>query len=242
MSKTEQMGVVFAAGYLAGILCGIVSHPADTMVSKINKMKSAGGAGEKMKLIYSGAPEKGVAGQPGYTPAVKGIGFGGLWAGLGPRVVMIGTLTGLQWFAYGAFKTAVGLPAPGGKCQCPGCSHMRVRLLFDWIAPCCFHVAHFVLVCSLVLFLLTETARVVQLSLRLRTPTTQSNEWRGDSRARVLSLACTRPAGGRWPQRACVLHSTHNRYNRHNLNSKSVLTTCGRGRLRSSRHRPAAAL
>jgi hypothetical protein len=56
-----------------------------------------------MKLIYSGAPEKGVVGQAGYTPAVKGIGFGGLWAGLGPRVVMIGTLTGLQWFAYGQY-------------------------------------------------------------------------------------------------------------------------------------------
>jgi solute carrier family 25 phosphate transporter 3 len=115
MSKTEQMGVVFGAGYLAGILCGIVSHPADTMVSKINKVKSSGSVGEKMKLIYSGSAEKGTVGQPGYTPAVKGIGFGGLWAGLGPRVVMIGTLTGLQWFVYGAFKTAIGLPAPGGK-------------------------------------------------------------------------------------------------------------------------------
>lgn len=68
-----------------------------------------------MKLIYSGAAEKGVVGQAGYTPAVKGIGFDGLWAGLGPRVVMIGTLTGLQWFAYGAFRAAIGLPSPGGK-------------------------------------------------------------------------------------------------------------------------------
>ena len=68
-----------------------------------------------MKLIYSGAAEKGVVGQAGYTPAVKGIGFAGLWAGLGPRVVMIGTLTGLQWFAYGAFRAAIGLPSPGGK-------------------------------------------------------------------------------------------------------------------------------
>ena len=68
-----------------------------------------------MKMIYSGTPEKGTVGQPGYTAGVKGIGFGGLWAGLGPRVVMIGTLTGLQWFVYGAFKTAIGLPAPGGK-------------------------------------------------------------------------------------------------------------------------------
>lgn len=102
MSATEQMGVVFAAGYLAGIACGIVSHPADTMVSKINKLQMNGSIGEKMKVIYSG------------TATQPGIGFAGLWAGLGPRVVMIGTLTGLQWWVYGAFKAAVGLPTPGG--------------------------------------------------------------------------------------------------------------------------------
>jgi solute carrier family 25 phosphate transporter 3 len=101
MTKVEQMGVIFTAGYLAGILCGIVSHPADTMVSKINKLKMDGSMSDKMKLIYSGTKE------------APGIGFAGLWAGLGPRVVMIGTLTGLQWFLYGAFKSAVGLPTPG---------------------------------------------------------------------------------------------------------------------------------
>jgi len=103
MSKTEQMGVVFAAGYLAGILCGAVSHPADTMVSKINKIKSSGSISEKMKLIYTGTKE------------APGIGFSGLWAGFLPRVVMIGTLTGLQWFVYGAFKGAIGLPTPGAS-------------------------------------------------------------------------------------------------------------------------------
>lgn len=103
MTKTEQMGVVFAAGYLAGILCGAVSHPADTMVSKINKVKTSGSVTQKMKLIYSGTPE-----QPG-------IGFAGLWKGFWPRVVMIGTLTGLQWFIYGAFKASVGLPTPGAS-------------------------------------------------------------------------------------------------------------------------------
>lgn len=101
MNKFEQMGVIFTAGYLAGVLCGIVSHPADTMVSKINKLKMEGSLSQKMKVIYSG------------TPTQPGIGFAGLWAGLGPRVVMIGTLTGLQWFIYGAFKAAVGLPTPG---------------------------------------------------------------------------------------------------------------------------------
>jgi len=101
MSKVEQMGVIFASGYLAGILCGAVSHPADTMVSKVNKLKMDGGIVDKMKVIYSGTKE------------IPGIGFSGLWAGFLPRVVMIGTLTGLQWFIYGAFKAQVGLPTPG---------------------------------------------------------------------------------------------------------------------------------
>jgi len=107
LNKAEQMGVVFTAGYIAGVLCGAVSHPADTMVSKINKLKMSGGLVTKMKVIYSGTAE-----QPG-------IGFKGLWAGFAPRVVMIGTLTGLQWFIYGAFKAAVGLPTPGGASK-PG--------------------------------------------------------------------------------------------------------------------------
>lgn len=33
-SKGVQTGVAFTGGYLAGILCAIVSHPADVMVSK----------------------------------------------------------------------------------------------------------------------------------------------------------------------------------------------------------------
>jgi len=103
LNKAEQMGVVFTAGYIAGVLCGAFSHPADTMVSKINKLKMEGGLFTKMGVIYSG------------TDTIKGIGFAGLWAGFVPRVIMIGTLTGLQWFIYGAFKAAVGLPTPGGS-------------------------------------------------------------------------------------------------------------------------------
>ena len=36
-SKTTQLMVTFLAGYWAGIFCAIVSHPADTMVSILNK-------------------------------------------------------------------------------------------------------------------------------------------------------------------------------------------------------------
>merc|ERR1712123_138068 len=36
-SKSEQLMVTFAAGYIAGVFCAIVSHPADNIVSVINK-------------------------------------------------------------------------------------------------------------------------------------------------------------------------------------------------------------
>lgn len=76
-SKSTQLGVTFASGYLAGIICAIVSHPADTMVSKLNSIKSEGSLGQNVSKIYSE------------------IGFNGLWRGLMTRIVMIGTLTGL---------------------------------------------------------------------------------------------------------------------------------------------------
>lgn len=38
-TKGEQLGVSFAAGYIAGVLCAVVSHPADNLVSKLNSTK-----------------------------------------------------------------------------------------------------------------------------------------------------------------------------------------------------------
>ena len=32
-TKGEQLGVSFAAGYIAGVFCAVVSHPADNLVS-----------------------------------------------------------------------------------------------------------------------------------------------------------------------------------------------------------------
>jgi len=98
--KGAQTGVSFAGGYLAGILCAIVSHPADVMVSKLNANRQPGEAfGPAMGRIY------------------KDIGFVGLWNGLPVRIVMIGTLTGLQWMIYDYFKLFVGLPTTGGVQQ-----------------------------------------------------------------------------------------------------------------------------
>lgn len=95
--KGVQTAVSFTGGYLAGILCAIVSHPADVMVSKLNQKRAPGeSAGQATSRIY------------------KQIGFGGLWNGLPVRIVMIGTLTGLQWLMYDSFKIMVGLPTTGG--------------------------------------------------------------------------------------------------------------------------------
>jgi solute carrier family 25 phosphate transporter 3 len=69
--------ITFISGYWAGIFCALVSHPADTMVSIINKRGSSESALTQAKSIYAE------------------IGFAGLWNGLLARIIMVGTLTGL---------------------------------------------------------------------------------------------------------------------------------------------------
>ena len=68
--KGAQTAVSFTGGYLAGILCAIVSHPADVMVSKLNSERKSGeSAGTAVSRIYAK------------------IGFMGLWNGLAVRIV-----------------------------------------------------------------------------------------------------------------------------------------------------------
>jgi len=88
-TKGEQLMVTFAAGYIAGVFCAIVSHPADCVVSVLNKTPGVS------------------AGQ-----VLKDLGWAGCWKGLGARIIMIGTLTALQWFIYDSVKVALRLPRP----------------------------------------------------------------------------------------------------------------------------------
>merc|ERR1712018_838888 len=88
-SKSEQLVVTFVAGYIAGVFCAVVSHPADVIVSKLNQDKTAS-----------------------FGAVAKNLGFAGMWKGLGPRIIMIGTLTALQWFIYDSVKVAFRLPRP----------------------------------------------------------------------------------------------------------------------------------
>jgi len=93
----QQTGVSFLAGYIAGVACAVISHPADVMVSKLNSDRKPGeGAGQAMGRIYGK------------------IGFPGLWNGLPTRILMIGTLTAFQWLIYDSFKVGLGFPTTGG--------------------------------------------------------------------------------------------------------------------------------
>jgi solute carrier family 25 (mitochondrial phosphate transporter), member 3 len=112
-SKTTQLGVTFGSGYLAGVVCAIVSHPADSVVSQLGKVENKG------KSFGAIANEVGLV-----SLATKG---------LGTRVIMIGsscplflfaikcehfilgTLTGFQWWIYDSFKSAMGMGTTGGK-------------------------------------------------------------------------------------------------------------------------------
>jgi len=88
-TKGEQLIVTFVAGYIAGVFCAIVSHPADSVVSVLNKEKGS------------------TAGQ-----VLKRLGPAGVWKGLTARIIMIGTLTALQWFIYDGVKVYFKLPRP----------------------------------------------------------------------------------------------------------------------------------
>ncbi|CAL9683330.1 unnamed protein product [Knipowitschia caucasica] len=88
-SKGEQLVVTFVAGYIAGVFCAIVSHPADSVVSVLNKEKGSTAVG-----------------------VLKKLGPKGVWKGLVARIIMIGTLTALQWFIYDSVKVYFRLPRP----------------------------------------------------------------------------------------------------------------------------------
>jgi solute carrier family 25 (mitochondrial phosphate transporter), member 3 len=74
-SKTTdlmQTGINLGSGLMAGFAAAIISQPADTMLSKINKTKGAPGEGTASRLIKIG----------------KELGLRGSFTGLGARLFM----------------------------------------------------------------------------------------------------------------------------------------------------------
>ena len=88
-SNAEQLGITFACGYWAGIFCAIATQPMDNLVS----MK---GIAENQNKSW---------GEMAAEMGTRDL----FLKGLNTRIIMIGTLTGLQWWIYGAFKSAFNL-------------------------------------------------------------------------------------------------------------------------------------
>lgn len=96
MSDLQQTGVNLGSGLIAGFAAAIVSQPADTMLSVINKTKGAPGESTVSRLVK-------IAGD---------LGLRGSYAGIGTRLFMVGGLTAGQFAIYGDIKKALG--ATGG--------------------------------------------------------------------------------------------------------------------------------
>jgi len=101
----KKLIISLTSGVIAGVASAIISHPADTLLSKVNKA-GAGGEGSIMTRLGR------IAGEIGIVNLCL--------VGLGPRCVMIGTLTAGQFLLFdivmdltGASKFHFHNPAAG---------------------------------------------------------------------------------------------------------------------------------
>ncbi|KAI0917198.1 hypothetical protein AcW1_007544 [Taiwanofungus camphoratus] len=95
LSGTTKFGINLGSGIIAGFAAAILSQPADTLLSQINK-----GHGPSGSMVYR------------LGTLAREAGVRGLFAGLGPRMVMTAGLVAGQFLLYGVIKDALGAP-PG---------------------------------------------------------------------------------------------------------------------------------
>jgi solute carrier family 25 phosphate transporter 3 len=92
-SKSSNLAISLGSGVVAGVVAAIVSHPADTLLSKINKAGAGGSGGTTSRLVN----------------IAKEMGFAKLClTGLGPRCVMIGVLTAGQFGIFDTVMSSIG--------------------------------------------------------------------------------------------------------------------------------------
>merc|ERR1712206_56660 len=93
MSKGSNIMVSLGSGVIAGVAAAIISHPADTLLSKVNKA-GAGGTGSITSRMIN---------------ITKDVGVVNLClVGLPARCVMIGTLTALQFGIFDSVMRSLG--------------------------------------------------------------------------------------------------------------------------------------
>jgi solute carrier family 25 phosphate transporter 3 len=87
-SNSTQTAVNLGSGLLAGFAAALVSQPADTMLSKVNKT--------------SGLPRERTSSR--LLKIAKELGLRGSYSGIGPRLVMVGGMGAGQFAIYGYIK------------------------------------------------------------------------------------------------------------------------------------------
>ncbi|KAI1780372.1 mitochondrial phosphate carrier protein [Hypoxylon cercidicola] len=85
-------GVNLGCGLIAGMAAAFVSQPADTVLSKINKEKGLPGEGTARRIFN----------------IITQLGLRGSYTGIGPRLVMVGGMTAVQFGIYGHIQRALG--------------------------------------------------------------------------------------------------------------------------------------
>jgi solute carrier family 25 phosphate transporter 3 len=93
-SPATNTVINLGSGLIAGFAAAIVSQPADTMLSKINKTKGLPGESTTSRLFK----------------IAKELGLRGSYAGIGARLFMVGTLTAGQFAIYGDIKRSSYIP------------------------------------------------------------------------------------------------------------------------------------
>ncbi|KAI8616819.1 phosphate transport protein [Chytriomyces sp. MP71] len=93
LTTNQNLGVSLGSGVVAGVAAAIISHPADTLLSMVNK-EGAGGNGSITSRLFNLARETGLA-----RLALNG---------LGPRCVMIGVLTAGQFVVFDSVMPLIG--------------------------------------------------------------------------------------------------------------------------------------
>lgn len=91
-SDGTKTAVNLGSGLIAGFAAAIISQPADTMLSKINKTKGLPGESTTSRLVKIASE----------------LGLRGSFSGIGARLFMVGTLTAGQFAIYGDIKRVLG--------------------------------------------------------------------------------------------------------------------------------------
>ncbi|KAF9103832.1 mitochondrial phosphate carrier protein [Mortierella sp. AM989] len=90
LSSSTMTGVNLAAGLCAGVAAALVSQPADTLLSKINKASGTGSISSRLVGL------------------ARELGLRGLFLGTSTRLIQVATLTSLQFGIYGDLKKTFG--------------------------------------------------------------------------------------------------------------------------------------